>query len=403
MDPYALRAAFPALALEINGRPIAYLDSASTTQKPRAVLDAIQRAYTRCANVHRGVHQLSERATEAYEAARDEVRAFIGASSRDEIIFTGGTTAAINLVAQSYGRSHVRPGDRVIVSEMEHHSNLVPWQLLCEAQGAELSMLPIDDDGALDLDALSDRLTERTRIVAVAHASNSLGTVNDIAAVAEMTHDAGAVVVVDGAQAVPHFPVDVSALGCDFYAFSGHKLYGPSGIGVLYGRRALLEKMPPWQAGGDMVLTVSFARTTFSPLPYKLEAGTPHIAGAIGLGAAITWLRGIDWESLIAHEAALLARATEALRAQPDVRLLGTAPTKAPVLSFVMDGIHAHDVGTILDLEGVAVRTGHLCTQPVMDRFGVPATTRVSFAAYNAFEDVERLVAGLERVRETFR
>ena len=395
-----MRAAFPALELEVHGHPLAYLDNASTTQKPRAVLDAVQRAYvSQCANVHRGVHHLSEVATDAFEGTRDLVRGFVGAAEREEIVFTRGATEAINLVAQSYGRSHVRAGDQVLVSEMEHHSNLVPWQLLCNEVGAELRMLPMDAHGEL---VLGGGFDQRTRIVAVTHASNSLGTINDVETIVGMAHDVGAVVVVDGAQAAAHIPIDVAALGCDFYAFSGHKMYGPTGTGVLYGKRELLEVMPPWQGGGDMILTVSFEGTAFNRPPHKFEAGTPNIAGIIGLGAAVSWLKELGVLAAAAHEAALLTYATKALGAEPDVRIFGSSRQKVPVISFLLGDVHAHDVGTVLDMEGIAVRTGHHCTQPVMDHFGIAATVRASFAVYNTTDEVDRLVNALARVRETF-
>ncbi len=399
LDVHALRAEFPSLARE----ELAYLDNASTTHKPRAVLDAVRDAYEhRCANVHRGVHTLSQAATEAYEGARDRVQRFIGAERREEVILTSGTTAALNLVAQSYGRMRLSPGDRVLVSEMEHHSNLVPWQLVAQATGARVDKLPVTDEGELDMDALDRALESGPAIVAVTHVSNSLGTINDVAEVARRAHAANAVVVVDGAQAVAHRPVDVQALGCDFYAFSAHKMYGPTGVGVLYGRMDLLEAMPPWQGGGDMILSVSFDGTTFNALPYKFEAGTPNIAGVIGLGAAVDWLDRVGLEAAATHEAALARAAEEALSTLPGLRIVGTARDKAPVVSFVLDDIHPHDVGTLLDGRGVAVRTGHHCTQPVMDRFDIAATTRVSFAVYNTAHEVERLVDGVKHVQETF-
>jgi len=399
LDVQAVRAQFPSLSRD----ELAYLDNASTTHKPRAVLDAVHDAYeNRCANVHRGVHALSQAATEAYEGARDRVQRFIGAAARDEIVLTSGTTASINLVAQSYGRMRLRPGDRVLVSEMEHHSNLVPWQLVAEATGAVVDKLPITDAGAIDMAALDRALATRPAIVAVTHVSNSLGTINDVAEITRRAHAVDAVVVVDGAQAVAHRPVDVQALDCDFYAFSAHKMYGPTGVGVLYGRRAILESMPPWQGGGDMILSVSFEGTTFNELPYRLEAGTPNIAGVIGLGAAMAWLEAVGLEAASAHETALARAAEEALTALPGLRIIGTATHKAPVVSFVLDDIHPHDVGTLLDGKGVAVRTGHHCTQPVMDRFGIAATTRASFAVYNTAREVERLVEGVKHVQETF-
>jgi len=400
----SLRSQFPALAQRIHGHPLVYLDNAATSQKPQAVLDAIRDAYVhRCGNVHRGVHHLSQAATSAYEGARDRVAAFLSVDSREEIVFTRGTTEAINLVAQAIGGQRLSAGDNVVVSEMEHHSNIVPWQLIAEARGVELRVLPFDDDGQLRLDLLDQVLDGRTRFVAVAHVSNTLGTVNDVRHIAEAAREVGALTVVDGAQAVAHLPVDVPALGCDFYAFSAHKIYGPTGVGVLWGRRELLEAMPPWQGGGDMILSVSFAGSTWADLPHKLEAGTPNIAGVIGLGAALEWVEGVGLPAIAAHGQALLRRATEALEALEDVRLIGRAPNKAPVLSFLLDDLHPHDVGTILDMQGIAVRTGHHCTQPTMDHYGISATVRASFAAYNDERDVDRLVAGLELVRETFR
>jgi cysteine desulfurase / selenocysteine lyase len=402
-DPYRVRAQFPLLSRSVRDKPLVYLDNAATTQKPRAVLDAVARFYaTSNANVHRGVHLLSQEATLAMEAARETVRRFLGAADAREVVFTRGTTESINLVAQSWGRNRVGAGDDVLVTTMEHHSDIVPWQLLCAERGATLKVVPVDDAGTLDVAALRSLLSARTRIVALAHVSNALGTVNPVREVAALAHAAGAVVLVDGAQAVAHEPVDVRAIDADFYAFSGHKVFGPTGIGVLYGKRALLEAMPPWQGGGDMIRTVSFAGSTWADLPYKFEAGTPHVAGAIGLGAALEWLSALPRDAVAAHEADLLASATAALRAIPGVRLVGTSPRKVGVLSFTMDGVHPHDVGTLLDLEGVAVRTGHHCAQPLMERLGLPATARASFALYNVREDVDALVAGLHRVREMF-
>jgi len=398
-----LRAEFPILALEVHGRRLAYLDNAATTQKPREVLDAIASYYeTSNANVHRGVHLLSERATAAFEGARDDVAAYFGAAHRHEIIFTRNATESINLVAQSWGGRHLGAGDEVLISAMEHHSNIVPWQLACERTGASLTVIPIDDRGALDMEAFGRLLGPRTKIVAVTQLSNALGTVTPIAEIVRAAHEAGAVVLVDGAQAAYHLPVNVQALGADFYVATGHKLYGPTGIGVLYGRAALLEAMPPWQGGGDMISSVTFERSTWNVLPYKFEAGTPHIEGAVGLGAAIDYMAAIGMDHIAAHERELLAYGTGALEQVPGLRLIGTAPVKASILSFVLEGVHPHDIGTIVDREGVAIRTGHHCAQPVMERFGIPATARASLALYNTRADLDRLVEALHRVRKVF-
>ncbi len=399
-DVAAVRAEFPALAQTVHGRPLVYLANAATAQKPAAVLDALRHYYERDnANVHRGVHVLSERATAGYDGAREAVRRFLHASSTREIVFTRNATESINLVARAWGDSEVGRGDEVLITTMEHHSNIVPWQLLCERTGARLRVAPIDDRGVLDLDACARLLTPATRLVAVVHQSNALGTVNPVAEIARLAHEAGALVLIDGSQAVCHTTVDVQALGADFYVFTGHKLYGPTGMGVLYGREALLDRMPPFLGGGDMIRTVTLEGSTWADLPAKFEAGTPHIAGAIGLHAAIRYVEAIGLPAIAQHEAALLAQATEAVSAIPGVRLIGTAPGKASVLSFVMDGIHPHDIGTVVDREGVAIRTGHHCAQPVMDRFGVPATARASFAMYNTVDDVNALIAALGRAR----
>ncbi len=399
-----IRQDFPALKQTVYGKPLVYLDNAATTQKPRAVLEALDHFYLAdCANIHRGVHRLSERATEAYEAARVTVQRFLNAEESREIVFVRGTTEAINLVAQSYGRAHVAAGDEVLISALEHHSNIVPWQLLCQEKGAVLRVAPINDHGEIVLEEFKRLLGPRTRLVAVAHVSNALGTINPIRRIIEMTHRSNVPVLVDGAQAVPHLKVDVQKLGCDFYAFSGHKLYGPTGIGVVYGRAALLEAMPPYQGGGDMVRSVTFEQTFYNELPYKFEAGTPNIAGTIGLGAAIDYVNRVGLEEIAAYEHELLTYATRALTRIPEVRLIGTAREKAAVLSFVVDGVHPHDVGTILDREGVAVRAGHHCAQPVMERFGVPATTRASLAFYNTTDEIDALIHGIEKVRELFR
>ena len=397
----AIRGEFPAFERRINGAPLAYLDSASTSQKPAAVIAALLRTYEASANIHRGVHTLSVEATAAFEAVRGKAAALLGASDPREIVFVRGTTEAINLVAQTYGRRHVGAGDEIVVTELEHHSNLVPWQMLCEEKGARLRVLPIDDHGAVMLDRLDALLGPRTRIVAVSHVSNSLGTVLPVAAIAARARAVGAISVVDGAQAVPHRPVDVQALGCDFYAFSGHKLYGPTGSGVLWGRRALLEELPPWQGGGDMILSVSFAEPNiFNEVPHRFEAGTPDIAAVIGLGAAIDWIRAVGLERIGAREAELLAYTTRVIAAIPEVRIVGTAPEKSGIVSFVVGDLHPHDLGTALDLEGVAVRTGHHCTQPVMDRFGIDATVRASLGVYSTEDEVDRLGAALMKARE---
>lgn len=400
-DPARVRDDFPILARTVHGKPLVYLDNAATTQKPQAVLDALERFYTReNANVHRGVHTLSEEATRDYESARAKVQHFLNASEAREIIFIRGTTEAVNLVAQSFGRSRLRPGDEIVISHMEHHSNIVPWQLLCEQTGAVLRVIPINDRGELLLDEYAKLLGPRTRLVSVVHVSNSLGTVNPVRHINEMAHRQGVSVFIDGAQAVQHMPVDVRALDCDFYAFSGHKLYGPTGIGVLYGKAELLEAMPPWQGGGDMISSVTLARTTYNVLPYKFEAGTPHIAGAIGLGAAVDYVQYVGLEAIAAHERTVLEHAVERVGAISGVRLIGNAAQRASVLSFVVDDppLSALDVGTQLDLEGIAVRTGHHCCQPVMDRFGIPGTARASFAMYNTAEEADAFVEALEQI-----
>ena len=403
LDVATLRADFPLLAARVHGRPLVYLDSAATSQKPRAVIDAITRYYeTSNANVHRGVYWLSERATAAYEGAREKARAFLNAREAREIIFVRSTTEGINLVASSFGRTALRPGDEVLISAMEHHSNIVPWQLICEERGATLRVIPMNRAGELLLDEYDRLLSERTKIVAVVHVSNSLGTINPIREIVARAHARGVPVLVDGAQAAPHMPVDVQALDCDFYTVSGHKVFGPTGIGVLYGKAARLEVMPPYQGGGDMIRSVTFAKTTFADIPAKFEAGTPHIAGAIGLGAAIDYLSRLDRGLVAEHERDLLAYASARLQEVPGIRLVGTAAHKASVISFVVPGVHAHDVGTIVDQEGVAIRTGHHCNQPVMDFFGVPATARASFAFYNTREDADALVAALAKVRQVF-
>ena len=398
-----LREEFPILAMEAHGRRLAYLDNAATTQKPREVLDAMATYYTsQNANVHRGVHLLSERATAAFEGAREQVAAFFGAARTHEVIFTRNATESINLVAASWGGANLRPGDELLISAMEHHSNIVPWQLACERTGATLKVAPIDDRGVLDMDAFTRLLSPRTKLVAVTHLSNALGTINPVAEIVGAAHAAGAVVLVDGAQAAYHLPVDVQALGVDFYVATGHKLYGPTGMGVLYGREALLDAMPPYQGGGDMIASVTFEKSTWNTLPYKFEAGTPHIEGAVALGTAVRFIRRVGFDWIAAHERELLAYATEAVAAVPGVRLIGTAPEKASILSFVMGDVHPHDIGTVVDRAGVAIRTGHHCAQPVMARFGVPATARASFAMYNTRDDVDQLVAALHDVRRMF-
>src|SRR5688572_7234097 len=395
LDVQRLRADFPALAATVRGKPLVYLDNAATTQKPRQVLEAETRFYVEsCSNVHRGVHALAEKATALYEGARSSAQRFLNARDPSEIVFVRGTTEAINLVAQSFARPRLRPGDEVLVTAMEHHSNIVPWQLVCEATGARLVAAPIDDRGQLMIGEFERRLTERTRIAAVVHVSNALGTVNPVREMIALAHARGVPVLVDGAQAVAHFDVDVQELGCDFYVFSAHKLYGPTGIGVLYGRAERFDGMPPYQGGGDMIRTVSFERTEFNVPPYRFEAGTPNIAGAVGLAAAIDYLAGLDRAAAAAWEGELLGEATERLLRLPGVRVVGTAAEKAGVLSFVMEGVHPHDVGTVLDWEGVAVRAGHHCAQPVMARFGVPATARASFAFYNTRDEVDALARG---------
>lgn len=403
-DVERVRQAFPILAETIYGKPLIYLDSAATSQKPQAVIEAMSRFFLKeNANVHRGVHYLSVRATEEYEKARAKVQGFLNAEHAEEIVFVRGTTEAVNLVAQTYGKVHVRAGDEVLISAMEHHSNIVPWQMLCEQTGAQLRVVPIDDTGELRLDELERLIGPKTRLVAVTHVSNVLGTINPIQRIVELAHGRGARVLVDGAQAAPHLKVDVRALGCDFYALSGHKMYGPTGIGVLYGRRELLEEMPPYQGGGDMILSVSFERTVYNKPPYRFEAGTPNMAGAIGLGAAIDFLDELGPEAIAAHEQTVLAYALKALAAVPGLRLIGTAKDKVSVISFVLDGIHPHDIGTILDREGVAIRTGHHCAQPLMQRFGLAATARASLGCYSTEQDIDALVAGLAKVQEVFR
>jgi len=403
LDVGAVRQDFPILEERIHGKPLVYLDNAATAQKPRSVIDCVKHYYSHDnSNIHRGVHLLSERATEAYENTRIKVKDFLNAADAREIVFVRGTTEAINLVAHSYGGSHVKEGDEVVISAMEHHSNIVPWQLLCAAKGASLRVVPITDEGEIPLSDYTKALGSRTKLVALAHVSNALGTVNPVKQMIEEAHARGIPVLVDGAQAAPHLPVDVRELGCDFYAFSGHKLYGPTGVGVLYGKSELLEQMPPYQGGGDMIRVVTFEKTEYNDLPYKFEAGTPNMAGVIGLGAAIDYAQSLGLGPLAEHEDRLLRHAVEKLGSMQEVRLIGNPTTRVSLVSFVLEGIHAHDVGTILDQEGVAVRTGHHCAMPVMDRFGVPATVRASFACYNTEGEVDALVNGLEKALEVF-
>jgi cysteine desulfurase / selenocysteine lyase len=403
LDVEKVRSDFPILARKVRGKKLVYLDNAATSQKPRAVIDAVSSYYEQGnANIHRGVHYLSEHATEAHEASRTIVQKHLHAADAKEIIFVRGTTEGINLVAQTYGRTHVGLGDEVLITAMEHHSNIVPWQLLCEEKRARLRVVPMNDRGELLLDEYEKLLNARTKIVAVSHVSNALGTVNPLREIITIAHRRNVPVVVDGAQAVPHLRVDVEELDCDFFAFSGHKVYGPTGIGVLYGKAALLEVMPPYQGGGDMISSVSFEKTTYNKLPHKFEAGTPDVAGAIGLGAALEYVNTLGIEKIAAHECELLAYATESIAAIADVRVIGTAQEKAGVLSFVLGGVHPHDIGTILDQQGIAIRTGHHCAQPIMQRFGIPATARASFGLYNTKQEVDFLVEGIKKVREVF-
>ena len=394
---------FPVLKERMHGKPLVYLDNAATTQKPQAVIDTVNRYYSReNANIHRGIYYLSEQATDAYEVARAKVRKFINAVFPQEIVFVRGATEGINLIAQSYGRAFIKEGDEIVISAMEHHSNIVPWQILSGEVGAKLRVIPINDAGELLIEEYEKLLGPRTKIVALAHVSNALGTVNPIKRIVKSAHTRGIPVLIDGAQASPHLPVDVQELGCDFYVFSSHKMFGPTGIGVLYGRRDWLERMPPYQGGGDMISSVTFEKTTYNKIPYKFEAGTPHIAGVIGLGAAIDYLWKIGMETIAQYEQELLAYGTQALLRVPGLRLIGTAKEKASILSFVLAGIHPHDIGTILDRNGVAIRAGHHCAMPVMDRFGVPATARASLAFYNTRQEIDCLVRALHQVLEVF-
>ncbi len=402
-DVARVREDFPILAEQVHGKTLVYLDNANTTQKPKSVLDALQHYYEHDnANIHRATHLLSERATKAYEGARERVRRFINARETAEVVYTRGCTDGLNLVAQSFARPRLKPGDEILVSWMEHHSNIVPWQMVAEQTGATLKVVPITDDGVLMLDEYDRLLSDRTKLVSIIHVSNALGTITPIDTIISKAHARGIPVMVDGAQAAPHLPVDVQALDCEFYAFSAHKMYGPTGIGALYGKRALLESMPPYQGGGDMIASVTFEKTTYNELPYKFEAGTPNIAGVVGFGAAVDYLRQFDMQAIAAHEHDLLTHATEAVGAIPGVRIIGQAPQKAGVLSFVLDGVHPHDIGTILDREGVAIRTGQHCAQPVMDRYGVPATARASFAIYNTHDEIDVLARAVRKVKEMF-
>ncbi len=402
-DVEAVRRDFPALHQTVYGKPLVFLDNAASAHKPRAVIDVIDHYYSRdYSNVHRGLHYLSERCSQAFEDARGKIAAFINAREEREVVFVRGTTEAINLVAYTHGRMRVREGDEILITALEHHSNIVPWQLLCEQTGGVLKVAPVNEAGELDIDAFERLLSPRTRLVAVTHISNALGTVNPLRRIIDAAHAAGARVLVDGAQAVQHTPVDVQALGCDFYAFSGHKLYGPTGIGVLYGKAELLEAMPPWQGGGEMIEEVTFERSTYARIPHKFEAGTPHIVGAIGLGAAVDYLQSLGREQVAQYERELLGYASAVLGAIPGLRLIGTAAEKASIVSFVLDGVHPHDTGTILDRQGIAVRAGHHCTMPLMNRFGLSGTARASFALYNTRAEVDRLAEGIRKVQEMF-
>ena len=402
-DVDAARRQFPILTRMVHGKPLAYLDNGASAQRAQCVIDAVDDYERRHhANIHRGVHTLSQEATSMYESARDRVARFINARSRSEIIFVRGTTEAINLVAQSYARPILRPGDEVLITHLEHHANIVPWQMVCEQTGATLIVAPMDDHGEVHLDAVVSLMNARTKILACAHVSNALGTILPVRRIVAAAKARGITTLIDGAQAISHMPVDVQELGCDFYAFSGHKMYGPTGVGVLYGREQLLDRMPPWQGGGEMILSVTFAKTTYNALPNKFEAGTPNISGGIGLGAAVDFLSGMDLDAAHAHEEALLRHATATLGKIQGLRIVGTAPEKASLVSFVVAGVHPHDLGTILDEDGIAVRTGHHCAMPVMDFFKVPATARASFAFYNTFDEIDRLAAGIERARKMF-
>jgi cysteine desulfurase / selenocysteine lyase len=403
-DVQSVRRDFPIFRDPVNGKQLVYLDNASTTQKPQLVLDSLTSFYTQeCANIHRGVHYLSERATESYETSRSKLRRFLNAASNNEIIFVRGTTEGVNLVAQTYGRTHVGPGDEILISAMEHHSNIVPWQMLCEEKGGRLRVVPINTAGEFIFEQYEKLLNSKTRLVAVTGVSNALGTVNPVREIIRLAYERSIPVLIDGAQMVQHIPVDVQALDCDFFVFSGHKMYGPTGIGVLYAKERLLDLMPPYQGGGDMIRSVTFEKTTYEILPYKFEAGTPNVAGAIGLGAAVDYLQSIGLENISAHEQELLHYGSRTLGAIDALRIIGTANDKASVISFILEGVHPHDIGTILDNEGIAIRAGHHCAQPVMDFFGIPATARVSLGLYNTREDIEALLEGLKKVKEVFK
>ena len=402
-DIKKVRNDFPNLSIKVHGKPLVYLDNAATTFKPKSVIDAINQHYkSQTSNVHRGIHSLSEQATAAFEQSRDKVRKFIGAEKSNQIIFTKGTTEAINLVAHSYGRAYLKKGDEIIISEMEHHSNIVPWQMLCEAVGCTLKIAPMNDDGELIFEEFQKLLNSKTKIVAMVYISNSLGTINPIKEVIDAAHQHNAVVLIDGAQVVSHIPINVQELDCDFFCFSGHKLFGPTGTGVLYGKEDLLNKMPPYQGGGDMIASVTFEKTTYNSLPYKFEAGTPNVADVIGLGAAIDYIQSLGFNQIAEHEKELLAYGTRVLSQIPQLRLIGTAKNKAAILSFILPNIHAHDIGTLIDEEGIAIRTGHHCTQPVMKHFGVPATSRASFTIYNTKEEIDQLARAIIKTKEVF-
>ena len=404
LDVARIRQDFAGLAQRVHGKPLVYLDNAATSHKPRVVLEALMHAYTAdCANIHRGVHTLSARATRAFEGVRQIVKNFINAEAPEEIVFVRGATEAINLVAASYGRHHVQSGDEIIITTMEHHSNIVPWQMLCAERGAQLKIVPMHEDGTLDLDAYAQLLCDATKIVALSHVSNAIGTVNPVAEMTSMAHEHGAVVLIDGAQAAPHMAIDVQAIGCDFYAFSSHKVFGPTGVGVLYGRRAILDDMPPYQGGGDMIASVTFEKTTFNEVPHKFEAGTPNIAGVIAFGSALRYVQNIGLEAIAAYEQDLLQYANEALCKVDGLTIYGQAPHKACVVSFALDGVHPHDMGTILDQDGIAIRTGHHCAQPLVDFYEVPALARASMAFYNTTEEIDTLVTGLHRVQRMFK
>lgn len=403
LDVAKVRADFPILSETVYGKPLTFLDTAASAQKPRAVIEAETRLYEGYyANIHRGVYKFSQDATEAYEATRETVKNFVGAKKSKECIFVRGATEGINLVAQTWGRANLAEGDEIILSTMEHHSNIVPWQMVAEERGAVIKVIPIHDDGSLDMDAYKALLTDRTKMVAVAHISNSIGIMNPVKEIIRLAHEAGALTLIDGCQAAPHLKIDVQDLDADFYAFSAHKAYGPTGVGVIYGKEDLLDRMPPWQGGGDMISTVTFEKTTYNDLPHKFEAGTPNIAGGIAMNAALNYITALGHENIAAHEHALLDYATKQLSAMNSLRIIGTAKEKGALISFTMEHAHPHDIGTILDRQGIAVRAGHHCAQPVMDRFGVPGTVRASFGIYNDKDDVDRLVAGLQKVTDIF-